>query len=157
MARTTIYFSLLTAVLLAGAFASAHADVYRWVDKHGVVHYSDEWRPGATRIITATGTARGSSGANSTPAPSIAAEDQEANRQIERAADARAVQAAEAKLRAKRCKKAKAVYQRLIFARRLFTTGKNGQRHYMSDAEANASRVKARAIMNQFCGTHSGA
>ena len=154
MSRTTMYFSLLAGILRVGALASAHADVYRWVDKHGVVHYTDEWRPGATRIVTATGTASGSGGA---PAASTATEDKAANQQIRQAADQRAVHTAEAKLRAERCKKAKSVYHRLIFARRLYTVGKNGQRHYMSDAQADAARVKARALVNQFCTPGGGA
>ncbi len=153
MSRTTMYFSLLAGILLVGALASAHADVYRWVDKHGVVHYTDEWRPGATRIVTATGTASGSGGV---PA-STATEGRAASQQIEHAADQRAVHTAEAKLRAERCKKAKSVYQQLIFARRLYTVGKNGQRHYMSDAQADAARVKARALVNQFCTPGGGA
>lgn len=157
MARTTIYFSLLAGVLLAGALASAHADVYRWVDKHGVVHYTDEWRPGATRIVTATGTASGSGGAPASTAPSTASGDQAANQQIQQAADQRAVHSAEAKVRAERCAKAKSVYHQLIFARRLYTVGKNGQRHYMSDAQADAARVKARALVNEFCTSGGGA
>ena len=151
MARTTISFSLLAATLLAGALAQAHADVYRWVDRHGVVHYSDQWRPGATRIATATGSPNGAASTGGTPAL-----DQEANQQIQQAADERAVQSAEAKLRAQRCEKAKAEYQKLLAARRLFTTGKDGKRQYMSDAEADATRVKARQIMNQECGSGAG-
>ena len=153
MARTTISFSLLAATLLAGALAQAHADVYRWVDRHGVVHYSDQWRAGATRIATATGSPNGAASTGGTPG--VAAEDQEANQQIQQAADERAVQSAEAQLRAKRCEKAKADYQKLLAARRLFTEGKDGKRHYMSDAEADATRVKARQIMNQDCGSGS--
>lgn len=154
MSRTTMQYSLLAATLLAGAWATAHADVYRWVGQHGVVHYSDRWRPGATLISTATGTPSDSSSPSVTP--SLAAEDKAADRQIQRAADERTVLSTEAKLRAERCKKARAVYDRLIVARRLYTTDKRGHRHYLSDAEADASRVKAREIMTQLCGTGSG-
>ncbi len=154
MSRTTMQLSLLAATLLAGVWTAAHADVYRWVGRHGMVHYSDRWRPGATLISTATGTPSDS------PLPSasasLAAEDKAADQQIQRAAAERAVKATEAKLRAKRCKEATAVYNRLIVARRLYTTDKQGQRHYLSDAQADASRVKAREMMHQFCGTGSG-
>lgn len=157
MSRTTMYLSLLAGIVLVGALARAHADVYRWVDKHGIVHYTDQWRPGAKRILAATGTATGSSGAASSATPSVASEDKSADRQIRHAASQRAVKAAEAKLRAQRCQKAKAVYHQLIFARRLYTTGKDGRHHYMSDAQANAARVKAREIMNQLCTSDGGA
>ncbi|MGH7747052.1 MAG: DUF4124 domain-containing protein, partial [Candidatus Dormibacteria bacterium] len=42
----------VTALILAGAFTIARADVYRWVDPQGVPHYSDEWMPGAVLIKT---------------------------------------------------------------------------------------------------------
>ena len=153
MSRTTMFFSLLTAAVLLGALAPAHAGVYRWVDKHGVVHYSDQWRPGAVRVAA---TAQGASTSSSGTASSVRAEDHAADRMIQHAADARAVHAQEAKLRAKRCTQAKAVYHQLIFARRLFTTGAHGQRHYLSDAEATAARIKARATMNRWCGQPGG-
>jgi hypothetical protein len=152
MSRTTMFFSLLTAALLLGAVSSAHAAVYRWVDKHGVVHYSDQWRPGAVRVATAAASAPGASGAS----PSVSAEDHAADRMIQRAADARAVHAQEAKLRAQRCTQAKAAYHQLIFARRLFTTGAHGERHYLSDAQATAARIKALATMNRWCGQPGG-
>jgi hypothetical protein len=147
-----MFFSLLAAALLLGALAPAHAGVYRWVDKHGLVHYSDQWRPGAVRVGTIAATSAAPSGAT----PSVGAEDHAADRLIRHAADERAVRAQEAKLRAKRCTQAQAVYHRLIFARRLFTTGAHGQRHYLSDAAATAARVKARATMNHWCGSPSG-
>ncbi|MGC8517613.1 MAG: DUF4124 domain-containing protein [Steroidobacteraceae bacterium] len=156
MSRTTMFFSLLAAALLLGALAPAHAGVYRWVDKHGVVHYSDQWRPGAVKVATIAATADGSSSTPSNATPSVSTEDHAADRMIQHAADERAVQAQEAKLRAKRCTQARAAYHQLIFARRLFTTGANGQRHYLSDAEATAARVKARATMNRWCGAPGG-
>lgn len=40
---------LVLAALLLSAPALA-ADVYRWVDSDGEVHYSDQWRPGAEKV-----------------------------------------------------------------------------------------------------------
>ena len=34
-------------LLLAGTLTAAQADVYRWVDEHGLPHYSDQWVPGS--------------------------------------------------------------------------------------------------------------
>lgn len=39
----------LFAVLLVSASVQA-ADIYRWVDATGQVHYSDQWQPGAEKI-----------------------------------------------------------------------------------------------------------
>jgi len=52
--------------LLAGRPAAQAATVYKWTDADGVVHYSDHPEPGAEKIVTATGSSRGSS----TPASS---------------------------------------------------------------------------------------
>lgn len=41
--------TLVLAAVLLSAPALA-ADVYRWVDSDGEVHYSDQWRPGAEKV-----------------------------------------------------------------------------------------------------------
>lgn len=153
MPRTAIFLTL-TGVLLAGTLSLARADVYRWVDKHGVVHYTDQWVPGATLVMSAKETLNG--GGSSNAMRGIAAESKAADQLIQKQSDERAVQAKEATLRAQRCKQAQAVYDRLIYARRLFTVDKSGQRHYFSDAKANAARVKAKQTMDQLCGNSSG-
>jgi hypothetical protein len=43
---------LLLAALLAGSVAAS--EIYRWVDEDGVVHYSDQPRQGAERVILQT-------------------------------------------------------------------------------------------------------
>lgn len=153
MSRTTICISSFAALLLVATLSLAHADVYRWIGKSGVVHYSDQWRPGAVRIRTSTGTPAASGGASNAN-QGIAAEDQAAGRTIAHQNAERAVASTEAKLRAKRCKKARALYQRLIYARRLYTVDKNGKRHYMTSAQDEAARVKAREEMKQLCGSN---
>src|ERR1700740_908614 len=40
----------LTALIIAGLWGVAHADVYRWVDDKGEPHYSDRWVPGSELI-----------------------------------------------------------------------------------------------------------
>lgn len=153
MPRTALCLTLI-GVLLAGAFSVAHADVYRWVDKHGVVHFSDQWVPGATRVMSTTESLNG--GGSSQAAQALAAEDKSADQMIQKQADEREVQAQEAQLRAERCTKAQARYQQLIHARRLFTTDKSGERHYFSDAQADAQRVKAKEAMDSLCGPSTG-
>ena len=152
MSRTSILI-LLSGFMLAGTLGLAHADVYRWVGKDGVVHYSDQWVPGAKLVMRTSGSLH--AGSSAAALRGIAAESKAADRQIRQAADERTVQAKEAKLQAERCKSAKALYQRLIYARRLFTTGKHGRRHYLSGAQADAARTKALASMNRLCEAHS--
>ena len=40
------------ALIIAGTVTVAQADVYRWVDEHGLPHYSDQWVPGSQIIKT---------------------------------------------------------------------------------------------------------
>lgn len=151
MPRTTIFIAL--GVLLAGTLSQAHADVYRWVDKKGVVHFSDQWVPGATRVMVTTESLNG--GGVSHAAQDLAAENRAADRMIRKQADERAVHAQEAQLQASRCKKAQALYTRLIDARRVYTVDKSGARHYFSDAEADAARVKAKQSVDRLCASES--
>jgi hypothetical protein len=41
--------AVFTLILLVGGAASA-ATVYKWVDEHGVTHYSDQPQPGASKV-----------------------------------------------------------------------------------------------------------
>ncbi len=151
MSRTALLI-LLSGCMLAGMLGLARADVYRWVGKNGVVHYSDQWVPGARLVMRTSESLQ--AGSSAAALRGIASESKVADRQIRQAADERTVQATEAKLQAERCKKAKAAYQRLIYARRLFTTGKHGRRHYLSGTQADAARAKALATMHRLCATH---
>ncbi len=57
-----------------------------------------------------------------------------------------------AKTREKQCKDARDAYQKAIQARRIFKTGKDGQREYISDADADAYRAQVRSDMDALCG-----
>ncbi len=151
--------SRFTAVLLAAALATVlggagiaragESVVYEWTDAHGEVHYTDQWVPGAKRITIQTAHTPADSGATQ------GIQDDAASKELEQQAAARGVQKDEARIRAKECKEAKSNYQTLIQSRRIFTTDKSGERHYLSDAEANALRVKARETMQTACGSGS--
>jgi len=148
------------AILLATAMAAllgvagiARADVvYQWTDAHGEVHYTDQWVPGAKLIRTDT--SRGSqTAANATQG--IRNESSAASGELKEQQDAQAVQDDVAKARAARCTQDKADYEKMIQSRRIYTTDKSGERHYLSDADADAARVKARQAMEADCGTGS--
>jgi hypothetical protein len=139
---------LLAASALAGLAGIAHADVvYQWTDAKGQVHYTDQWVPGAKLIRTETAhpSAAGPTG--------IQSESSAADGQIKQQSAAQAVQQDEDKIRAARCTQEKAEYQKLIDSRRIYTTDKSGERHYLSDSDADAARVKARQAMDADCGS----
>src|SRR3954453_21856561 len=54
---------LAIAGALLGLASVAQADVWRWTDPNGTIHYSDNWVPGSTLVKTE------SRGSYSSPAP----------------------------------------------------------------------------------------
>lgn len=152
MSRSIAVLLATSMAALLGVAAIARADVvYEWTDAKGEVHYTDQWVPGAKVIRTETAHGSPTGGAMQ----AIQSESKAASSQLAQQQDAQAVQQDEAKARAERCTQEKAEYQRMIQSRRIYTTDKSGQRQYLSDADADAARLKARQAMEADCGTRS--
>ena len=137
----------ITALVLAGACTLARADVFRWVDEQGIIHYSDEWVPGSVVVKTAkphpeNGAPR-ASGASSTAL----------NNQMADQANNRAVQQDVTKSRDANCNWAKDRYMKAIQSRRVYKEGPNGERNYITDADADAYRAQARKDVQDACGS----
>ena len=145
---------------LATVVISAHADVYKSVDAQGQVHYSDVWSPGAELIKSD----RGRLALNSAPAPSdeqkkpAAPNDHTPADAAAKLAAQKAVNADLAAVKAEECKRLQDQYDKLIHARRILQAepGPNGERQYMTDAEADAERVKTKQAMDDACSAGSG-
>ena len=151
MSRSTVILLATSMAVLLGAVGTARADtVYEWTDAKGQVHYTDQWVPGAKLVRTET--AR-KPAADSSAAQGIQNESNAASQGLKQQQEAQAVQQDEAKVRAERCTTEKAQYQQLIQSRRIYTTDKSGERQYLSDADADAARLKARQAMDADCGT----
>ncbi len=149
----------ISSFVLVGAVSVANAaDVFRWVDEHGGVHYSDQWVPGSEVIKSTkphpTTTASADTPPHRTydkPASTSPPSDQNA---------AKAVKDDVTKVREQQCKDVKAKYDQAIEARRIYKTASdkpkdidgNEQREYLSDEEADAYRVKLREQMQDLCG-----
>ena len=132
-------------LILAGACTLARADVFRWVDKDGVPHYSDEWVPGSVVIKT---TVKPHNESTAPSAPSTARASEPAGDQ----ANANSMRQDMAKARNAQCSWARDRYMKAITSRRVYKEGKDGQREYISDAEADAYREQARKDVQEFCG-----
>jgi len=142
--------AMLLVVLIAAATASAQ--VYRWVDKDGKVHYSDQAPPDA---------AAKDMHIDSKPADPLAAERtleelKAQNVGLDEAAKARdeaaAAKARDKDLKARRCDEAKAqlaVYERVS---RVVTVDGSGKESYSSAAELDAHRAAARQKVAELCG-----
>ncbi|MGH8299042.1 MAG: DUF4124 domain-containing protein [Steroidobacteraceae bacterium] len=151
MSRSIVILLAASIATLMGAAGIAHANsvVYEWTDAHGEVHYTDQWVPGAKLIRVQT--------AHSAPDASamkgIQSESNAAAGQIKQQQDADAVQQDVAKARAAQCAQDKAEYKKLIDSRRIYTADQSGERHYLSDADADAERLKVRQAMEADCGS----
>ena len=137
----------VTVLILAGAFTIARADVYRWVDEHGEPHYSDQWVPGSQIIKTSKAHPPG---ADAAPQKSLTASN--TTGQLGEQDNARAVQQDLASRHAVLCKQSKDSYMRAITSRRVYKEGGQGERTYLSDADADAYREQLRKQVQDYCG-----
>ena len=151
----------ISTVLSVGAISAAHADVYRWVDDHGGVHYSDQWVAGS-ELIKSSQRPPASGGGNSSSQTSYTA-PKSTPASTSREDAAKAVKGDVAKVRDQQCKEAKDRYEKAIAARHIYKgpapgdkatkdTDQSDDRQYLSDEEADAYRVKARQDVNDLCG-----
>ena len=150
---------ILTLCILAlGAAASAgYADVYRSVDPDGRVHYTDRWVPGSEliRVDKHHPADEASAARIEAERAKLAASNDKIAADQNQVATERAVKQDVEKARATQCKEAKDNYQKAIVARRVFRTTPDGKREYLSEAEADQHRIKAREEMDLVCGTQA--
>lgn len=154
---------LVIALALAGlASVAAAATVYKWMDAEGQVHYTDRPpRAGDAKIIAVYekgsledeggGDAAATAGDESPPADETASAAQDEEQAAASQAQVNAVNADVAKARAENCKKATERYNSYVTSQRLFRTGPDGQRQYLTDAELSLARVSAKKDMDLFC------
>lgn len=71
---------------MLGACAAPAAVIYKWTDKDGLIHYSDQAVPGAEKIVTSSGSNNGIGGATRGPSGAIAAPAKAAPNRLEYAA-----------------------------------------------------------------------
>jgi Domain of unknown function (DUF4124) len=144
-------FPLAIVALLVAVTAPA-AEVYRSVDPDGTVRYTD--RPDRDNVETIIITTQRPSGAPraaqptaSAPAPEAAPEPTE-DTQPEPPPPTRRELAAE---RAANCSVARERNDRYQMSRRLYRTGADGEREYLSDAEIDAAKAGAADDVEKWC------
>ncbi len=147
---------LLVITTLLAASTLAHADVWRWVDATGRVHYSDLPVEGAVKVATSN---------PRVPSPTASTQPRQSTERAQLAtstaridqqqADKTAAQAVREDLdgaREKQCTDARERYEKSIQARRIFRTSEDGEKQYLPDADADALRVEYRQDMEAACG-----
>ncbi|HKZ72748.1 MAG TPA: DUF4124 domain-containing protein [Steroidobacteraceae bacterium] len=145
---------IVGALLLVGTSVAAQADVYRWVDAGGEVHYSDRWVPGSELIKIDRNkiTPNALAAARAADQNRLAVSNDRIAARLQQSTDSQAVRRDVEQARSEQCKSAKERYDKSVQARRIFRTGKEGEREYLTDAEADEWRLQARSEMQRACG-----
>jgi hypothetical protein len=152
---------LLLFVALIAWSGMAGAVVYKWIDAQGKLQYGDRPPDGAhAEVVELLGThvaraaaARESSTAaspSSSSSPRTAAAGPQDDGTLKKSVEGDVEQT-----RAKQCADAQDHYKKLIEGRRLYKTGANGERQYLTSDEIDAERVNAKRDLDAICNSPS--
>ena len=137
------------------AFAvHSHAEMYKWTDNQGKVHYTDQ--PPTVDAQTIKGLSAGSGQTETTnhAIQSLDAKDQAYQKRRKEAADARAKsekEAEQARLQRENCDKARKNLSTLQNSPRVYSTDAAGRRHYMDDAARSSALATSQKAVSDFC------
>jgi Domain of unknown function (DUF4124) len=138
---------LIMSLGLALAHANA-AEVYRSIDSAGNVVYSDRPEtPDAVPVVIRTAAAASQPTRAPAPARSTASQSDEPDE----ATIARAETAQRNEDRAANCQAARARSESYDTSHRLYRTGANGEREYLTDAQIDEARETARTEIARWC------
>jgi hypothetical protein len=133
---------------------SAHvqAELYKWTDEKGKVHYSDQ--PPTVNVETVKTPAAGQAETTDQAKQSLNAREQDYQKRRKEAEEARAKadkEAEQARVQRENCEQARSNLDRLQNTPRVYTTNAAGQRVYMDDtARANALANSQKAV-SEYC------
>ena len=141
---------LLFAALVAWS-GMAGAVVYKWVDAQGKVQYGDRPPDGVhAEIVELLGThvARTVSTrtADSSPSPRASASGTP-----EESSDKKAIDSDVEQTRQKQCAEAQDHYKKLIEGRKIYKTGADGERQYLTSDEIDTERLNAKREVDAIC------
>jgi Domain of unknown function (DUF4124) len=137
------------------AFAAhAHAELYKWTDAQGKVHYTDQ--PPTLNSHTVKHSTAGQAETTSKATQSLDAKDQAYQKRRKEAEDARAKadkEAEKSRIARENCEKARANLSTLQNANtpRVFTTNAAGQRIYMDDSARASAIADSQKNVSEFC------
>jgi hypothetical protein len=147
---------LFAALIVWSGMASAV--VYKWVDAQGKLQYGDRPPDGVhAELVEGLGThtsapaartpASGASQSTGIVAAQNGASKEDATKQ--------AVDQDVAASRDKQCSEAQANYKRLIEGRRIYKTGENGERQYLTADQIDSERINAKRELDAICNSAS--
>lgn len=139
--------------MLALAFAPhVHAELYKWTDAQGKVHYTDQ--PPAANAQTLKGTSTGQAQTTSQATQSLEAKDQEYKKRKKELDEARAKadkEAEQARIKRENCTKARNNLNNLQNSPRVYTTNAAGQRVYMDDTSRASALASSQKAVSENC------
>jgi Domain of unknown function (DUF4124) len=141
---------LLFAALIAWS-GMASAVVYKWVDAQGKLQYGDRPPDGVhAEVVELLVPHSASARSASTAAPAPAARNASVPATKD-ADDKKTVADDVAQTRDKQCTEAQDRYKKLIEGRRLYKTGPDGERQFMSSDEIDTERLNAKRDVDTIC------
>jgi len=151
---------LLLFVALIAWSGMAGAVVYKWIDAQGKLQYGDRPPDGVhAEIVELLGThvaraAAAREASTSTPVSSSSPRTAAAG-SLDDATLKKSVEGDVEQTREKQCADAQDHYKKLIEGRRLYKTGANGERQYLTSDEIDAERVNAKRDLDAICNSPS--
>ncbi len=130
---------------------SAQAEVYKWTDKSGQVHYSDQ-PPAAEAAHRVPGT--GTPADNSEAIKALAEKEQDYKKRQDETAKAKEKadkEAEEARIKHHNCDRARKQMSQLQSGQRLYTTSPYGSRTYMDATARQQALDNAQKAINENC------
>jgi hypothetical protein len=143
---------VLLCVALIAWSAMASAVVYKWTDAQGKIQYGDRPPDGVhAEVMELLGNhvPRPASSASSTPAPRAPASAAAASQPAD--ATSKAVADDVAATKEKQCTDAQERYKKLIEGRKLYKTGPDGERQYLTSDEIDSERLNAKRDIDAIC------
>jgi hypothetical protein len=144
---------LLFAALIAWS-SLASAVVYKWTDAQGKIQYGDRPPDGVHAVVVellgvhpSTSRAASPTTAQSAPAPRTAS----VNPSPKDVDDKKTVDQDVSQTRDKQCADAQDRYKKLIEGRRLYKTGPDGERQFMTSEEIDTERLNAKREIDAIC------
>jgi len=132
--------------------AHAHADLYKWTDAQGKVHYTDQ--PPTLKAQVIKNSAAGQADITSRAAQSLDAKDQAYQKRRKEADEAHAKAEKEAeqeRVQRENCTRARNNLGTLQNSPRVYSTNAAGQRIYMDDAARARELASSQKAVSDFC------
>jgi hypothetical protein len=152
---------LLFAALIAWS-GMAGAVVYKWIDAQGKLQYGDRPPDGVhAEVVELLGTHQARVAAAASSASSSSSSSPSSSRttapgsQEDAAVLKKSVEGDVEQTREKQCADAQDHYKKLIEGRRLYKTGANGERQYLTSDEIDSERLNAKRDLDAICNSPS--